>query len=116
MGRKEEEAARRVFWCGHVDAWRASGETQREYCARHGLKRHSLSYWQLRFTKETLGEQRGSEAVPMPLTLVRAERVPAMNELRSEGVLTAKSPSGWTLMFAALPPADWLAELSGGRA
>ena len=37
------EAAKRR--AAHVQVWRRSGLTQAEYCAKHGLNRHTLAYW-----------------------------------------------------------------------
>lgn len=33
------------FWRRHVDAWRASGMSQLQYCRRHRLAKGSLGYW-----------------------------------------------------------------------
>lgn len=102
MGEQEE---REVYWQGHVEAWRASGETQRAYCDRHGLKRHSLSYWHCR--------QAGREALPAgaALTLVPASIRPEV--LAPMPSLSLHGPRGWRLEFSALPPAHWLTELWG---
>lgn len=35
----------REFWNRHVENWRASGLTQREYCRRHRLTKGTLGYW-----------------------------------------------------------------------
>ena len=40
-----------AHWRGHVDAWRASGGSQKAYCEQHGLRSHSLSYWHRRLAK-----------------------------------------------------------------
>ena len=45
----------REFWRGHVQAWRASGLTQREYCRSEGLHKGSLSYWSSTFGREGAG-------------------------------------------------------------
>jgi hypothetical protein len=45
------------FWRRHVEAWRNSGLTQREYCRRHKLLKGTLSYW-----SSTLGRERRAEA------------------------------------------------------
>ena len=34
-----------TLWLQHVEAWRASGLTQADYCRQHGLSVKSLSYW-----------------------------------------------------------------------
>lgn len=105
--RKEEE--REAYWRGHVDDWRASGETQRAYCERLGLKAPLLSYWQLR-----LPARKATEAVSaaVPLTLVRAVVSPETAPPASR--MSLHSPGGWRAEFSALPPAAWLAELWGG--
>jgi hypothetical protein len=95
-------------WRGHVEAWRASGGTQKAYCAQHGLKSHSLSYWHLRLAgQEGVAGEKGS------LTLVAATLLPdAVSSLPS---LSLHSPQGWRLEFATLPPAGWLSALCGER-
>jgi hypothetical protein len=35
----------REFWTRHVESWRASGLTQKAYCARRRLAKGSLGYW-----------------------------------------------------------------------
>jgi len=103
-----KDAERERYWQGHVGAWRASGETQRAYCDRHGLKKHSLSYWHLRLARGT-NAQEGSAS----LTLVPAVRIP--EEAASLPSLSLSLANGWRLEFVGLPPAVWLAELWGGR-
>ena len=98
-----------AYWRRHVGAWRVSGETQRAYCDRHGLKKHSLSYWHLRLAGRA--EVPGGDA---PLTLIPASVLPEV--VASAPCLSLASPSGWRLEFATLPPASWLAQLWGGRA
>ena len=44
----DKNVEREAYWREHVGAWRASGESQKTYCDRQGLKNHSLSYWHLR--------------------------------------------------------------------
>lgn len=36
---------RRSFWQAHVKALAASGLSRREYCRRHHLAYHALTYW-----------------------------------------------------------------------
>ena len=36
---------KREFWTRHVEAWRASGLTQAQYCRRHRLLKGTLGYW-----------------------------------------------------------------------
>ena len=96
-------------WRGHVEAWRASGGTQKAYCEQHGLKSHSLSYWHLRLTEES-----GSTVAAGALTLIPAARV--SDTAASTPSLSLHSPQGWRLEFATLPPVGWLTALWGERA
>ena len=98
-----------AHWRGHVDAWRASGDSQRAYYEEHGLRSHSLSCWHLR-----LAQRSGPIAAGGPLTLVPAVRVP--RAAASTPSLSLHSPQGWRLEFATLPPAGWLTALWGERA
>jgi len=97
-----------AHWRGHVDAWRASGGTQKAYCEQHGPRSHSLSYWHLR-----LAEESGPSRTGGPLTLIPAAMVPGV--AASAPSLSLHSPQGWRLEFTALPPAGWLNALWGSR-
>ena len=100
----DKNAEREAHWRGHVGAWRASGESQKAYCHRQGLKEHSLSYWHLRLAK---GESR--PGVDTPLTLIQAVQIGKGSSAQPS--LSLDTPTGWRLEFAALPPATWLAAL-----
>ena len=40
-----ERDAKRVEWRARLEAYAASGLTQREWCAREGVSLHQLGYW-----------------------------------------------------------------------
>jgi hypothetical protein len=42
---------RREMMLGHVDAWKASGESRKNYCARHGLNLSVMNYWCVQASK-----------------------------------------------------------------
>ena len=50
--RLHEREAVRALWCGHFEAWRLSGLTQREYCERHGLSLKSFGNWRGQLKRE----------------------------------------------------------------
>jgi len=60
----------REFWSRHVEAWRKSGLSQREYCRRHKLLKGTLGYW-----SSTLGRENraGSDLVEVGRTVVEAK-------------------------------------------
>lgn len=39
------------YWRGHVGAWRASGQSRRDYCAAHGLSRKTFDWWAWRLDR-----------------------------------------------------------------
>lgn len=80
------------YWRGHVTAWRASGLTQRAYCAQHDLPPHRLTYWVHRLPAPVAG-----------LTLIPLEHA------TSPG-LTLHGRT-WRIDFTQPPAADWLAHL-----
>ena len=47
-------------WQQHLEAWRASGQTQVSYCRAHGLSRYAFHYW-----KQNLGEEGGNGFVEL---------------------------------------------------
>lgn len=44
--------SRESFWRGHVEAWRASGQSRGDYCAAQGLSRKTFGWWAWRFDRE----------------------------------------------------------------
>jgi len=51
-----EEAA--DFWRHHIDGWKKSRVSQREYCAAHGLARRSFCRWRMRFKADDAAAER----------------------------------------------------------
>ena len=51
VSRIEENKRKRHIWKKRIEQWRQSGLSQAEYCRRHHLKDHQLTYWKRRFEK-----------------------------------------------------------------
>jgi hypothetical protein len=83
-------------WRAHVEAWRASGLSQRAYCAQHHLSPHRLSYW----------SRKPPATTARNLTLVPLKLAP----VPSGPILHGRH---WRLEFPGPPAADWLAQLLG---
>ena len=49
--RREAQNEKREFWKTHIEGWRASGITQKEYCHRNELKLHRFHYWRKKYTR-----------------------------------------------------------------
>ena len=56
---------RRDFWHSHVNAWRSSKLTQKEYCHQHKLNVSSLSCWKKKLSQKSMGI---TKFVSVPLT------------------------------------------------
>ena len=96
------------YWQEQIAAWRESGETQKAYCARQGLKPGTFRYWRWRLAKAAgVAERESLSWIP---ATVRAEA-----PLAAEGV-SLESPGGWRRPFTTLPPAAWLAALVASAA
>ena len=50
---QQQLAHKRRYWEKHVEAWRASGLPQAQYCRRHNLKVHCLVYWRKKFPRKS---------------------------------------------------------------
>jgi hypothetical protein len=47
--RGEEISEKGQFWEQQINHWKESGLRQSEFCRRHSLKAHQLTYWKKRF-------------------------------------------------------------------
>ena len=62
-------------WPDHVRAWRRSGETGREYCAKRGLNVHTLWSWSARMQDEKRASSKASRpGTEVRMALVRPAR------------------------------------------
>ncbi len=52
------------LWRGRIRAWAGSGESQAEYCRRHGLKRALFVYWKRRLQEKGTA-RRGRAAIQL---------------------------------------------------
>lgn len=89
------QESRRVEWEQRVAAWKASGLTQQQYCAREGVGFSSLRYWSARVQRE--GKK---------LTLVPV-RVTGGNA----GGVVIRSSRGWECVVPEGSSVQWVADL-----
>lgn len=64
------------YWRGHVEAWRASGQSRGDYCAARGLSRKTFGWWVWHLER---AERQGEEAprfLPVEVAEVPAAAVP----------------------------------------
>jgi hypothetical protein len=68
-----------THWRGHVEGWRSSGQSRRDYCAAHGLSRKTFDWWAWRL--ERVERDAGEPGEPprfVPVGIAAApEAVPA---------------------------------------
>lgn len=57
----------REQWAALVEEHEASGQSQRSFCAAHGIGQSSLRYWRRRLQEDALGGERGAGARLVPV-------------------------------------------------
>lgn len=50
-----------THWRGHVEAWRASGQSRGEYCAAQGLSRKTFGWWAWHFDRQRRPTETGGQ-------------------------------------------------------
>ena len=78
------------FWQQHVDVWRASGLTQKQYSKRHGLNAMTLAKWSS-VLQRRLRAKPGQALVPVRVV---GEQVPASAIEVQRGALRLLVPVG----------------------
>jgi transposase-like protein len=78
------------FWQQHVDVWRASGLTQKQYSKRHGLNAMTLANWSS-VLQRRLRAKPGQALVPVRVV---GEQVPASAIEVQRGALRLLVPVG----------------------
>jgi hypothetical protein len=51
-GRAGPRSARRGYWQAQIEAHRGSGLSQVAFCARHGLRKGTFSFWKWKLTRD----------------------------------------------------------------
>lgn len=59
---------KRRFWQAHVKAFKQSGFNRSEYCRRHDLSYHAMTYWLRRQKHSNSSAQKGMNLVQLPLS------------------------------------------------
>ena len=67
--RKEHQAKNRRHWEAHLRASATSGLSRAEYCRRHNLSYHAMSYWHKRLSQKNSRQT----FVPVKMALIRNE-------------------------------------------
>ena len=76
------ESAKGRYWGRRIGEWQCSGQSQRVFCARHGLALSTFQWWRMRLRRTTLGAP-ASGFVPLPL--IEPARAAVQIELRVQG-------------------------------
>ena len=62
MATKEQSAVLAEHWRQHIEAWKASGQSQSEFCRANELSYHRFGYWQRKLRPEAQPDARGGFA------------------------------------------------------
>jgi transposase-like protein len=74
------------YWRRHLEAWHQSDQTQKAYCASHGLSVESLRRWWRR-EKEALTRAKASMTL-VPVSVAKPD---------TASVVRLRSPGGWEI-------------------
>ncbi len=55
------------FWQRHIEAWKASNLTRRQYCDKNGVSCASLSYWQWKMRGVGIEKAKLNKALLVPI-------------------------------------------------
>ncbi|HZX70337.1 MAG TPA: IS66 family insertion sequence element accessory protein TnpB [Rhodanobacter sp.] len=92
-----------VQWAEHVRRWRSGGLTRAAYCAEHGVKAATLSYWAWRLGKTQRAVAAPAPMVPafVPVQVVPAAKPPMLVEVSYAGGLRLGLPVGIDVVWVA---------------
>ncbi len=92
-----EQSRKSATWAKHVEGWEHSGQTQRAYCAEHGVPLSSFQWWRRKLrgpqAKKTL-----ATFLPVPVagagTAVVEIELRSKTRLRLEGEAALRAVAG----------------------
>lgn len=97
-----------AYWSEHYRSWRASGQSQRNYCAQAGLSYSSFDHWRRR-ARDVASEAVSSAS---PRTAQRKlTLVPANVATTADSSIELTSPSGWRITLPGTLGKDTIAQL-----
>ena len=85
--RQKEIAKKRAFWKKHLQSWKSSSLSQKEYCRQNNLVYHRFVYWRCKFKNQARGDSLSLVQVFPPRYV--APPVPSRSALR---VVVGKFP------------------------
>lgn len=88
------DAKKRSYWQHHFTRWKASGLSQRAYCASAGLTFATFDYWR-RQTGANVGQPSNAALTLIPVHVTH-----------QSNYATLKSPAGWEINLPYFAPAD----------
>ncbi|CAE6508515.1 conserved hypothetical protein [Nitrosomonas nitrosa] len=86
----------------HIEAWQASGLSQRDYCRQHGLNAKTFGNW-LRIYRNSRMDAKVKVPMLIPVTI--------KPEVSSTESLYLRGSNGHTLQLPANVSPQWLGEL-----
>ena len=99
MAKKQasEQARKSATWAKHVEGWEGSGQTQRVYCAGHGLPLSSFQWWR-RKLRRPVAKKTLAAFLPLPVAGAGAAVVEielrSKTRLRLEGEAALRAVAG----------------------
>jgi hypothetical protein len=106
MARTDE--AKWQYWTKQINAWKASGISQRAYCEREGHKFPTFDYWR----RQTQSNSSAAKATAKTTAADKLTLVPVRMEVQTKSdSIVLRGPGGWQLTIPATIEVQWLAAL-----
>ena len=92
MASKEESEALSSYWQQQVEAWRATGQSQKGFCKAHDLNYHQFGYWIRKFRNQVEQDQYQKSSGFVPVTMNTHHEIDGLsltlpNGMRVQGIV-----------------------------
>lgn len=81
-------------WRQHIDAWRASRQSQQAFCKQHDLNYHRFTYWRRKFQDQAHQENPRRSSSLVPVTYLQEPEASGLSLHLSNGMRLSGITSG----------------------
>lgn len=103
MANKEESEALSAYWQQQVEAWQATGQSQKGFCKAHDLNYHQFGYWIRKFRNQAEQDhcQKSSSFIPVTVNTHHESdglSLTLPNGIRVKGIVNDNLPTVYRLL------------------
>ena len=103
MASKEESAALSSYWQQQIEAWQATGQSQKGFCKAHDLSYHQFGYWIRKFRRQAEQDHSQQSSGFVPVTVSTHQEPDGLsltlpNGIRVQGIVNDNLPTVYQLL------------------